>query len=517
MSQSRFTLARMRLAIVGLILVGLVPMLFAPIPGLSDLPNHVARHHLLSVFGNGGPLDRYFTVQWRWVGNLGVDLPVIALAPWLGAEAATRLVAALIAPLAIAGILALYCAVHGRLGAAAFIALPLAFNHAYMFGFLNFALGSALALLLAAAWFAWPRGGLRHALGFGLGALILFTAHIAAWGIFMVIVAGAELVRLRKPADMGSALARGWPLLLPLIPLLAWRSAGAGPMWEWQDHGLLMTKVGAFMTVLRGISKPLDLAQLLLMGGIAALAVFAASWRRIEPRLLASGILLTLLTLATPTSLVGSWGADLRLAPFAVLLPILAIPPGDNPRTERLLVAVALLLFLGRVGMIAWDWTNQSPRLEQRLALLDDVPRGARLGFLRKADCESPWHLNPDRKLAGLAVARREVFTNTLFQIEGADIMIIRDPHLRATWADQSQDVESLCPAGTPNMDLLARRIGEMATDDFDMIWISEFPISAVRIPRGFHVVRMQGHDLLIGRDDTANHPSRTGSLSASP
>src|SRR3546814_20498452 len=88
-------------------------MLIATIPGASDYPNHLARHHVFAVVGQGTALDAYFSVDWRWVGNLGVDLPVLALTPLLGVETATRLVSALIAPLTVLGILLLSRSVHG--------------------------------------------------------------------------------------------------------------------------------------------------------------------------------------------------------------------------------------------------------------------------------------------------------------------------------------------------------------------------------------------------------------------
>src|SRR3546814_18262974 len=84
------------LAVAALLILAALPMLIATIPGASDYPNHLARHHVFAVVGQGTALDAYFSVDWRWVGNLGVDLPVLALTPLLGVEPATRLESALI-------------------------------------------------------------------------------------------------------------------------------------------------------------------------------------------------------------------------------------------------------------------------------------------------------------------------------------------------------------------------------------------------------------------------------------
>ena len=53
-----------------------LPMLIVTVPGASDYPNHLARHHIFAAIRQGTALDAYFRVDWRWVGNLGVDLPL---------------------------------------------------------------------------------------------------------------------------------------------------------------------------------------------------------------------------------------------------------------------------------------------------------------------------------------------------------------------------------------------------------------------------------------------------------
>ena len=101
-------------------------LLLVTVPGSADYPNHLARHHVFAAIGDGTALSAYFDVDWRWVGNLGVDLPVLALTPWLGVEMATRVVSTLIAPLTVLGILLLSRSVHGRVTASAMLALPFA-------------------------------------------------------------------------------------------------------------------------------------------------------------------------------------------------------------------------------------------------------------------------------------------------------------------------------------------------------------------------------------------------------
>ena len=133
--------------IIALMLLAIAPVLFAPVPGMSDLPNHIARHHILA---EPDRFQRMMDVHWWWIGNLGVDLPVVALAPLLGAEQATRLIVGLIAPLGVMGVIALGRAAHGRVTASAMIALSLVLAPPYFYGFINYSLLVALAFLAAA-------------------------------------------------------------------------------------------------------------------------------------------------------------------------------------------------------------------------------------------------------------------------------------------------------------------------------------------------------------------------------
>ena len=112
-----------RWAMAAMLLAGL-PFLLARVPDASDYPNHLARHHVFAASGMSA-LRGYFSVNWRWLGNLGIDLPALALTPLLGVELATRLASAAIAPLTVLGILMLSRAAHGRVTGSAMLALPL--------------------------------------------------------------------------------------------------------------------------------------------------------------------------------------------------------------------------------------------------------------------------------------------------------------------------------------------------------------------------------------------------------
>ena len=484
-----------------LIAIAAVPVLLSPIPGLADLPNHIARHHAMFHAGSGGPLDRFFEVQWRWIGNLGVDLPVMLLMRWLDAETATRLVVALIAPLTALAILLLSRTVHGRVSGSAMLALPFVFHQAFLYGFVNYCLGVALALLTLAAFLKWPPRAWWSYLLFVAASIVVWTAHLGGWAVLIVAAGCAELVGWRSLRSLFDSSKRLTPLAAPLVPLLLWRSASSGPAFVYTDQNLLWAKAMNFVTVLKGWSRYPDLGMTALIGGLALLAILWAGQRRFDLRLLFGGVALGLLTIVMPTTVLGSWGADFRIAPVAAILLLLSIAPAANPRREKLLLAAGAMIFLIRTVGIALSWRQASAVLEQRLTILDSVPRGSRMGFVAvHSDCRTQWVLNPDRKIPGLAIVRRDAFTNTMFKVEGADLMTIRDPNDRALWFDTSEDVEALCPAGLVDRQALAARLNAMARDRFDTIWIWGADRKDLSTPRGYRVLRVNHQDILIGR-----------------
>ncbi len=483
--------------------LALVPVLLVPIPGFTDAPAHMARHHILAVAPFGGPLSRHFVVHWQWIANLGEDIPAVLLGRWLGGEAATRIVSAAIAPLTVAGMVALSRAAHGRVAASALLAAPLALHQAWMFGFLNYCLGTALALLAGAWLFTRQRETLGGQVMLALVGVAVWTAHLVSWGILLILAAGNELGALRGWRDLLPALRRNAPLLLPVIPLLLWRSHASGSDFVFVYDNFVANKLAIFAGALRGTWMSLDL---LLVRGIIFGAILALLWagrRKAERRLLTAGVLLAAVAIAVPEYLLNSWGTDLRTAPVALTLIVLAIPPARDPMRERVVALLGLSLFLVRLGSVTWTWSQRSPVLEERLQMLDAVPRGGRLGYLFvPADCDG-WRLEPDEKLASYAVPRREAFVNTLFMVDNARLVTVRDPHLQARWTSDSQRIDRACPGDRPDRQALARSLAEMRHDGFDAIWVSGMAPSGLPSVPGYAVARsLPDQTMLVRRID---------------
>src|SRR3546814_15131174 len=106
-----------------------------------------------------------------------------------------------------------------------------------------------------------------------------------------------------------------------------------------------------FVTVLKGLSMPFDLAMTAVIGIAAILAPLWAGGRKLEPRLAVGGGFLLLAAMVLPTTVPGSWGADLRPTPLAMMVALLAIRPAVRHQREQLLLVLGADLFVSPAGL----------------------------------------------------------------------------------------------------------------------------------------------------------------------
>ncbi len=477
-----------------------LPYLMSPIIEASDAGSHVSRIYVMSQ-GPGSAVARFFQVHWRWIGNLGVDLPALLLAPLCGAEAAVRIVTAATASLTLFAIHALARSAHGTFVGPAALALPFVFSQPVAWGFLNYDLSVALALLVAAAWLRRPPQGAATACLFGIAGCAVWTAHAMGWGILLIAVAGFEIGAVWPDIRRAKGrLARFIPLLLPVVPMLLWRSDGAGPLFAY-DAQLVRAKAMHFLMVLRAIDPLADIVMLGLVALLALLGLVLA--RRIERRMAVAAALLVIAVVLAPTRLFGSWAADMRLAPVAAILCIAAIPPGAFPRANRGFLLVGAALLLVRIAALAAQWHGDGARHRAQLALLDAVPRGSRVGFIvLKTGCGGSWRLRAEPHLGSYAIVRRDAFSNTMFSVPGSDIVSVRQP-ADVAWIDGSQMIETRrCPSGVPDPAAMRSAVKRVA-GSFDYLWIVASdggPLPRLAPLPDFHRLGTAPGALMLGR-----------------
>ena len=463
-----------RLYMLALVLLAAVPLLAPAIPPLVDLPGHMGRYRVATGIATSPWLGEYFEFRWGLMGNLGVDLLVVPLSRLFGLEPAVKLIVIAIPMLTVAGFLAVARQVHGRLPPTAAFAVPLAYSYPFQFGFVNFALSMALAFLGLALWLRLDgRRRLRAALFVPLAPLI-WLCHVFGWGTLGLLVLSTELARDRPAGPwwrrLWSAGLACLPLTAPFALMLLWRDGAGGETGDWFNW---QAKLQWLVSILRERYRWWD-----LVGATVLIGLIFAGLR--EPALRFNRTLATIaLALAAtfvllPRIIFSSAYADMRLAPFAVAVAVLAIRAPEARRFAARLAIGGLVFALARIAVTTAVFADYGASFERQLQALSVIPSGARVLSLVGVPCELSWATERHQHLGAMAIVRRDAFTNDQWKMPGARLLSVRDQAAAPYAYDPSQMVPVRChDASSAKLDAT---LAGFPRDAFDYVWMVDVP-----------------------------------------
>lgn len=480
--------------VAAMILLAFVPLLYPPVPPLVDLLGHMGRYRVELDVAHSPDLQRYYSYHWHLIGNLGVDLLMVPLSKLFGLEMAVKLIVMSIPPLTVAGFLWVAWEVHHRLPPTALLALPFAFGHPFLFGFVNYTLSMALAFLAFGLWLRLgrlDRTGLRAILFVPI-SFLLFVCHTFGWGSLGILAFSAEAVRQHDRglgwwrsalrAAMHAAVMAG-----PLLLVLLWRNGvSQGMTTDWFDF---QAKTMWLAMALRDRWQFFDIISVMF-----ALTMLLFTLRRPELTLSRnlgfSALMLLLVFLLLPRIIFGSAYADMRLVPFMIATALLAIrfKGATDPKLARGLALVGLGFYLVRIVSTTASLAIAANNQSARLAALDHVPVGAKLVHLVSEDCRSLWALPRNTHLGALATVRRNAFSNDQWAIEGANLLSVHYAPGGEYQADPSQMVR---PPACPNRDMrsIDQALARIPRDAFDYVWTIDLPPTDPKLLTGYHRV----------------------------
>lgn len=355
----------------------LAPILTAQVPPGADMPNHIARAHILAHLAGDTDLQRYYEPAWQVLPNLAADGIMLALMPFMDAYAAGKSTLVLAVLLLFAGTALLRRAVTGRvglmpLGAALFVYSPL-----LALGLVNFLIGAGLVLVATALWlmgrrWPWPA---HLAVASGLATLV-FLAHALALAAYGLIVAALRLGQWRH-CDRPSWREDGVLAASFAVPAALWLMVKAS------THGGL-TRFGGWRERLDALIAPSSYFQDSDLAVAAGLAVLAA-WLLWTGRLKAAPALrwpllaLVAVALVMPQQLLGVWLTHIRLPVIAALM-FLAAAEVRLPDRKLLTAVVAALAVFGAVRLATVERAvahcdAKRQEMQSALATLPKAPR----------------------------------------------------------------------------------------------------------------------------------------------
>ena len=473
------------------IAAAMAPLLYPSIPPLVDLLGHMGRYRV--ELDHSVWLDRYYSFHWAMIGNLGVDLLVMALAPLIGLEPAVKLIVIAIPALTVAGFLWVAREVHGKIPPAAYFAIPFAYGHPFLFGFVNFALSMAMAFLAFGLWLRLSRLDhirLRQWLFVPISVIVFFT-HTYGWGALGLLCFSAEAVRLHDRGEPWfragfHAAINASVMALPVIMTLMWRERSAGNTIDWFNWN---TKIIWLKTTLRDRWEWFDIAALAAIG-----LVFLEALR--NPRitysrnLAFSGLVLVACFLVLPRIVFGSAYADMRLMPYIFAVFLLAIRfRGKTPRKlGRAIALIAVLFCAVRLGgntlSLAIAGNDQSAKLQT----LDRLPVGARVLTIVNLDCGKVWELPRNSHIGAMVVVRREGFSNDQWLMDGLNLLSLKYTKPGYFAGDPSEIVR---PRRCPDKLHLTvdQSLAAFPRADFDYLWMVDIKTFDERLVAGLQPV----------------------------
>jgi len=344
--------------------VTLSPLLWVRVPPLVDYPSHIARMWILVHGAEIPELARNYTVHWRLLPDLAMDLIVPVLSTMMTVEQAGRVFIALMMATLIGGTAALHRAIHGSVGIWPIWSVLFIYNAELFWGFPTlFATGVYLFAL--SGWIAtrqW-RAGARISI-FSVVATLLCVLHLFAFGLYALSVLAYEFgsrpnLRRVSPRSLAALAA----ICLQFIPgLLIWYATLLPGRLSVTDYGdFAFSKTYALFSPFVFGFLPVSAFDRLLAPLFISFLGVAIVTRSLK---LTSEMRLPIATMIVVSALMphvisGSWFVDLRLP---VMLPFIIIASTRfEPLSRRVVLpiaAVALTVLGVRVWTVSQTWRD---------------------------------------------------------------------------------------------------------------------------------------------------------------
>ncbi len=409
--------------------------------------------------------NRFFEVRWAALPDLAEDLLVPPLGRVMPLDLAAKLFLVTIFALLAGGTLWLNRFAAGGWRPWPLLAFLLLYNRIFLWGFLNYLFGLGCALCGGALWLALEtRRPWLRVLASTMTGLVCFFSHLAAWGIYLLIIAGLEL-----PPALAELRRRSWGLLACRLAIAAPQFLLPAAIFLWlspHPSGVLnyafWRKADLLFNVFDNYNRPFDILCFVAFLGLI-LGLAATRRLRFDPRLGCTLGLVVLAFLLLPSHL-SETGIDQRV-PIAIFLLLLAACAPRLP-SRGLAIAIAAgagLMLVARLAVIETVWRRADPIYRTALAGIDTLPREVRLAVAYPPGAVHVVAI-PQLHLATLAVARRAAFVPNLFTLEGKHPVAPRPPY-----AALAPDTSLLWAAFAGGQDA-ARQAGLRVLADYDAI-----------------------------------------------
>lgn len=422
---------------VCLVLIAL-PLMLADFPPIFDYPNHLSRAHVIANLDRSPVFATHFRTTSFLIPNVLADLVLLALLPLTGTLAAGKILLFLTVAATLTGAYALNRGLTGRFGVWPLFAALLVYNEGFFWGFLNYDLALGLLLWAMAAWLLLERRR-RWQLAVGaVFALLIFLAHLVAFGLYAVAIAVVELRRVavaRMPTHAAVRRLTGSAaqFLLPVL-LFFWASPSGTLNLAVDFDFSVFGKIMPLARLLSSCNPSMDIATAAATVGVVAGALATRHLAVHAAGVLIAGVYL-LLVMTLPYTMLGSYFLDSRIgiAAALVLASAFHLRNGAGTADAGAAVIVVLLTAARSVGLVA-DWRSEDADYAKVLAALDTVPSGSVLvtavgHAFELGDWVATRYVKPSHEhTAHYLTMRKDVLVPNIFARRGQNPLVFASP-----------------------------------------------------------------------------------------
>jgi hypothetical protein len=444
----------------------------------SDAVSHAARFHILANWDIEPILAKNYFVEWQLQTNVGLDIVAAFAQKFIPSPLFLKLLILTINVSLVLGTCVLGRVLYGRWCYLHLVAGLFVYSWPYVWGFLAFMLGVALAIWCLAGWIVLSKHHWSARITFCIVAsIMLYFCHLFAAGLYIVSVGAFELRGgFEKLNDDRSAawqrITVAWVQGIPVaIFYLMSTRPGAGSS-SGSGFTRLFTDLQNFGTPqerLAGIASPImtyrGAADILVAGGIILIAIWLMWKRRVrvsrEMDLVLVG--LSLLVLCIPSEMLDVelvYPRPAVLLAFVLVASLQLVSVSYRERTILTICVIALLLF--RVADMTEFNRRTDKHFQELYASLADIPDGTRLlGAMLNFEAakEVIWE---GRKIepiqyqhaTSLAILSSSAFVPHLFTRPGVQ-------PVRASASNQHADTYDLGPVDIKKLQDLALRAAQ--------------------------------------------------------
>ncbi len=465
-------------------------------PPLLDLPGHMARYHIAREWPTSADLQRYYSYNWTFSGNLAGDLFAFALKDILTAEQVSWLFSLLTIIFLTLAIPFISKTFHGSVQISSILALPLAYTNIYLWGFVNYHASVVLALFSLAFWYRLKDRIIYRALLFLPVSFCVWISHSLGWALLLLFIFCVELERMytqKQLLDIRHILQTFFsvlPALMPVVFLIMWRSSDGVSLFYYHE-GTVSEKLFALMHFLRGYSSAID-----FIGTFSILMLLIWALRsphiRFSRPLASCGIVLAIGFFITPSYVLGSAYTDIRLVYVFIILLLVSIKTPGHISLKILTFAGGAFLTYAfvRVLVITLAWQKIATATQSHLKALDMVPIGSRiLSFQIKNCSDALWEVDYQyNHLADFSIVRKNAFVNSQWAVRSAlpaKPIYNQDTEFGANPSHYLWE-GNCAPKGGKS---LKNVLPTFPRDRFDFVWLIRSDLRKTPIPRDLELV----------------------------